>query len=143
MYGFYYHFSSLGFRQSQHVNDCSAAHVADYFASSEQLTCRLLIFSLDHPMNVAGACARGFRDRAPRVSPSRGAHIMHFGQFSYFQFAQFQIEGLKSQNHCSSPLQDLFLRVAGCYWMASLRIPGRPCVFAASDAKIQALFLKG
>ena len=28
-----------------------------------------------------------------------------YGQFSSFQFARFQIEGLKSQNHCLCSLQ--------------------------------------
>ena len=58
-------FQQLRFKQSQHLNDCSAAHVVVSFVSSEILKCRLLTGLLDHSMNhadrshVGQICAQG------------------------------------------------------------------------------------
>ena len=51
MYGVYYHFNNLRFRESQHVIEFSAAHVVTYCASSEIMKCRLLKRFLNHPMS--------------------------------------------------------------------------------------------
>ena len=53
MYGFYYHFNNLRFKQTQQINDCSAAHVVIPFVSSKHLRCRLLKWMLDHPTSHA------------------------------------------------------------------------------------------
>ena len=53
MYGCYYHFN-VNLRQSQNIDELSAAHVVTCFASSENLKCRLLTWLLDHPMIAAG-----------------------------------------------------------------------------------------
>ena len=43
IYGFYYHFSNLRFKQTQTINDISAAHIVICVVSSEILKCRLVI----------------------------------------------------------------------------------------------------
>ena len=43
-----------------------------------------------------------------------------YGQFSKFQFARFQTEGLKSQNHCLFSLQDA---------LGSSNLPGAGAIF--------------
>ena len=71
MYGFCYHFNNLRFKQTQHIDYISAAHVVISFASSEHLECRLFKWLSDHPMRLHGLPRRplecGF---GPRVSTS-------------------------------------------------------------------------
>ena len=62
MCGFYYRFNNLRFKQSQHINDFSAAHVVILFVSSEIMKCRLLKYLSDHPMKLlVTACHKAVR----------------------------------------------------------------------------------
>ena len=64
MYGFYCHFNNLRFKQSQTINDSSAAHVATSFVPNEIMRCRLLKWLLDHPMSVSIRCGSLCRPRS-------------------------------------------------------------------------------
>ena len=46
-------FNNLRFKQTQHINDYSAAHVCTYLVSSEIVTCSWLKWLLDHPMKIS------------------------------------------------------------------------------------------
>ena len=59
-YGFDYHFSNLHFRKSQHIIDCSAAHVIIYVGSSEPRQFRSLKLLPDHPYEFSCESAMGF-----------------------------------------------------------------------------------
>ena len=63
--------TTYGSKQTRHVNDCSAAHVAISFVSSENMKCRLLNWLLDHPMKDA----RAVTYTALRVRSTRQKHI--------------------------------------------------------------------
>ena len=52
MYGFCSHFINLRFKQTQFINDRSAAQVVVLFVSSGSMKCRSLKWLLDHPTIV-------------------------------------------------------------------------------------------
>ena len=76
MYGFYFHFNNLHFKQSKHTNDISAAHVVISALSSETMRCRLSKWLLDHPVNkYRGLLFQRWETNPPRpCKTNRPAH---------------------------------------------------------------------
>ena len=69
------HFNNLHFKKSQHINDCSAAHVAMLFVSSEIMKCRWLKRLLDHPMKIHPPAATHPARTPPPLPVQTATHL--------------------------------------------------------------------